>query len=85
MTIINEAGFYRLVLRSDKPAALEFQTWVTGDVLPSIRKHGAYVAPTATMAGVTTAAASSGNLDVAGVITATAGLVEVFAKYFPKK
>lgn len=41
--IISEAGFYKLALRSRKPVAKEFQRWVTHDVLPSIRKHGAYM------------------------------------------
>lgn len=41
--IISEAGFYKLVLRSRKPVAKEFQRWVTHDVLPSIRKHGTYM------------------------------------------
>ena len=43
--IVNESGFYRLVLRSDKPQAEKFQSWVTGEVLPSIRKTGTYRAP----------------------------------------
>ncbi|KFI66080.1 phage antirepressor KilAC domain-containing protein [Bifidobacterium cuniculi] len=42
--IISEAGFYKLVLRSRKPVAKEFQRWVTHEVLPSIRKHGGYMA-----------------------------------------
>ena len=41
--IVSEAGFYKLVLRSRKPVAKEFQRWVTHDVLPSIRKHGGYL------------------------------------------
>lgn len=41
--IVNETGLYRIVLRSDKPEAREFQRWVTHDVLPSIRRHGAYM------------------------------------------
>lgn len=41
--IVSEAGFYKLVLCSRKPVAKEFQRWVTHDVLPSIRKHGAYM------------------------------------------
>lgn len=41
--IISEAGFYKLVMRSRKPVAKEFQRWVTHEVLPSIRKHGAYM------------------------------------------
>lgn len=41
--IVNEAGLYSLVLGSRKPEAHEFQRWVTHEVLPSIRKHGAYM------------------------------------------
>lgn len=42
--IVSEAGFYKLVLRSRKPVAKEFQRWVTHEVLQSIRKHGGYMA-----------------------------------------
>lgn len=41
--IVNESGLYKIVLRSDKPEAHEFQSWVTHDVLPSIRRHGSYM------------------------------------------
>lgn len=43
-TIISEPGLYRLVMKSRKPEAKEFQRWVTHEVLPSIRKHGGYMA-----------------------------------------
>lgn len=42
-TIINESGLYSVILRSDKPQAKPFRKWVTSEVLPSIRKHGAYL------------------------------------------
>jgi prophage antirepressor-like protein len=42
MAIINESGLYAVILRSDKPNAQKFRRWVTSEVLPSIRKHGAY-------------------------------------------
>ncbi|AHC83685.1 hypothetical protein X970_17260 [Pseudomonas monteilii SB3101] len=42
-TVITESGLYKLVLRSDKPEARRFQDWVTRDVLPGIRKDGAYI------------------------------------------
>ena len=45
MTIINESGLYTVILRSDKPQAKPFRKWVTSEVLPSIRKHGAYMTP----------------------------------------
>lgn len=41
--IISEPGLYRLVMKSRKPEAKEFQRWVTHEVLPSIRRHGAYM------------------------------------------
>lgn len=41
--IINESGLYTLVLRSNKPQAKKFKKWVTAEVLPAIRKHGAYM------------------------------------------
>lgn len=43
MTIISEAGIYALVFRSKLPSAQNFSRWVTKEVLPSIRKHGAYM------------------------------------------
>lgn len=42
--IVTESGLYNLVLRSRKPEAKEFKRWVTHEVLPSIRKHGGYMA-----------------------------------------
>ena len=42
-TIISEPGLYRLVMKSRKSEAKEFQRWVTHEVLPSIRKYGAYM------------------------------------------
>lgn len=43
MVVINESGLYSLVLRSKLPQAKKFRHWVTSEVLPSIRKHGAYM------------------------------------------
>lgn len=45
MGIISEAGLYSLILRSRKPEAKAFKRWVTHEVLPSIRKTGAYLSP----------------------------------------
>ena len=42
MTIINESGLYKVILRSDKPEAKKFTRWVTHEVLPAIRKTGSY-------------------------------------------
>jgi prophage antirepressor-like protein len=45
MTIINESGLYSLVLSSKLPNAKKFKRWITTEVIPSIRKHGAYMTP----------------------------------------
>ena len=45
MTVINESGMYSLVLSSKLPTAKKFRRWVTSEVIPSIRKHGAYITP----------------------------------------
>ena len=42
-TIINESGLYDAILRSDKPEARRFRKWVTGEVLPQIRRTGGYI------------------------------------------
>ena len=43
VTIINESGLYSLILSSKLPTAKKFKRWVTSEVLPTIRKHGAYM------------------------------------------
>lgn len=43
MTLINESGLYSLCLSSKLPSAKKFRRWVTSEVLPIIRKHGAYM------------------------------------------
>ena len=43
MVVINESGLYSLILSSKLPTAKEFKRWVTSEVLPTIRKHGAYM------------------------------------------
>ena len=45
MITVNESGLYSLILTSRKPEAKRFKRWVTHEVLPSIRKTGAYAAP----------------------------------------
>lgn len=42
---INESGIYSLIISSKLPTAKKFKRWVTSEVLPSIRKHGAYATP----------------------------------------
>lgn len=52
MNIINESGLYNVILRSDKPEAKPFRKWVTAEVLPTIRKHGAYMTPETLQAAI---------------------------------
>lgn len=52
MNIINESGLYNVILRSDKPEAKPFRKWVTSEVLPAIRKHGAYMTPETLQAAI---------------------------------
>lgn len=42
-SFINESGVYSLIMSSKLPSAQQFKRWVTAEVLPSIRKHGAYL------------------------------------------
>lgn len=42
VNLISESGMYALVVRSNKAVAKRFRKWVTSEVLPSVRKHGAY-------------------------------------------
>lgn len=46
LTVISESGLYNVILLSRKPEAKKFKRWVTHDVLPAIRRHGAYVTTT---------------------------------------
>lgn len=43
--IINESGLYSLIMSSKLPSAKQFKHWVTSDILPTIRQHGAYLTP----------------------------------------
>lgn len=48
LNVVSEAGLYSLILGSRKPEAKAFKRWVTHEVLPAIRRHGAYATPTLT-------------------------------------
>ena len=56
MYIINESGVYSLIFSSKLEKAKAFKRWVTSEVLPAIRRHGAYAAPGAAPASVDAAA-----------------------------
>ena len=43
VTVVNEPGLYSLIMSSRKPEARAFKHWITHEVIPSIRKHGAYL------------------------------------------
>ncbi|MEX3609731.1 BRO family protein [Rothia sp. LK2588] len=43
--LVNESGLYAIIMRSNKPEAVDFRLWVTSEVLPSIRKTGSYEKP----------------------------------------
>jgi len=43
--IVSESGMYEVVIRSDKPEAVRFRRWITGEVLPAIRRTGRYGDP----------------------------------------
>lgn len=45
MILVNESGLYNLIFQSRKPEAKAFRKWVTGEVLPSLRKTGTYTVP----------------------------------------
>lgn len=45
VVIINESGLYSLIMSSKLPSAKQFKHWVTSDILPTIRQHGAYLTP----------------------------------------
>ena len=45
MSFVNEPGLYSLVLGSRKPEAKDFKRWITHEVIPNIRKTGAYLTP----------------------------------------
>ena len=45
VVIINESGLYSLMLSSKLESAKKFKRWITGEVIPSVRKHGAYIEP----------------------------------------
>ena len=53
VAIINEPGLYSVILCSRKPEAKAFKRWITHEVIPSIRKHRAYISPNAEAVQVT--------------------------------
>jgi len=52
-TIVSESGLYKLIMQSKKAEAEEFQDWITEEVIPDVRKHGAYMTPDAVEKAIT--------------------------------
>lgn len=52
VSFINEPNLYRLIFRSNKPAAVQFGNWVYEEVLPTIRKTGTYGVPAVDMKAI---------------------------------
>ncbi|MCD9570139.1 Bro-N domain-containing protein [Pseudomonas protegens] len=68
--VINEAGLYSAILRSRKAEAKRFKRWVTHEVLPSLRKHGAYTMPTAEPVAEATEAPLAANVEADQIVSA---------------
>jgi prophage antirepressor-like protein len=64
ISVVSEPGLYRLIFQSRKPSAEAFKKWVFGEVLPSLRKTGAYAIP-AGQALAAAAAAMKGTVEEA--------------------
>lgn len=91
MVVISESGLYSLILTSKLPSAKKFKHWVTSEVLPSIRKHGAYMTAETLyktmsepreLAKLFTALAD--EKDKSRKLTADNALLSVKAKYYDK-
>ncbi len=67
---INEPGLYSAILRSRKAEAKRFKRWVTHEVLPALRKHGAYVMPTAQQASEAADAPMSPRVEADQIVSA---------------
>lgn len=78
VNIINEPGVYRLIFRSNKPEAEAFKRWVFHEVLPSIRKTGAYILPEgATVADVVKAVLPFDESERLTILNATSDQVAI--------
>lgn len=70
LLVINEAGLYSAILRSRKAEAKRFKRWVTHEVLPALRKHGAYVMPTAEQAAEPAEAPLAASVEADQIVSA---------------
>ena len=76
LTIINESGVYSLIFSSRLEKAKEFKRWVTAEVLPTIRKHGAYIAPGAAPQGLEAATLQAVLQPIAATMEALTAAVQ---------
>lgn len=76
MTIINESGVYSLIFSSKLESAKKFKRWVTAEVLPTIRRHGAYLAPGAQPQGIEAAALQAVVQPITAALEALTGVVQ---------
>jgi len=79
LIVISESGFYRLVMRSDKPVADAFQTWATEVVFPAIRKTGSYSAVPAVVAPAIPADPAAAMMELLRDPTRVLGLIGDYA------
>lgn len=79
MTTVNEPGLYSLVLGSRKPEAKRFKRWVTHDVLPALRHHGAYVMPVVQQAAPSQDAPLAGHIEADQIVNAGRAFRALFA------
>ena len=77
---VNEYVLYSLVLGSRKPEAKAFKRWLTHDVIPAIRKHGAYIAPNAQPQGMEAAALQAVVQPIAAALEALTGVVQAMSQ-----
>lgn len=77
LPIINESGVYSLIFSSRLEKAKEFKRWVTAEVLPTIRKHGAYIAPGAAPQGLEAAALQAVLQPIAATMEALTAAVQM--------
>lgn len=81
MLTVNESGLYALIFRSRKPSARLFRRWVTGTVLPSIRRTGAYAAATSGIREIHLI--SRAALPMAATVEQAVGVVLAHSGRFP--
>ena len=78
---VTESGLYAVILRSDKPNAKKFRKWITGEVLPSIRKTGSYGKPMTTAEKIQLLA--QGNEELSGRVEKVEDKIDILESDMP--